>query len=121
MKLTRRRLRRIILEETAKLQIEGRIASVSDLARSGDVIDNWASSLLDALVTSLPNGRMLLELKPETRQNIIEAIRSAVISSLITPLGGRGLDPYARRKQKREDLESAVQRHKWGPLAGPGL
>jgi hypothetical protein len=64
---------------------------------------------------------MMLELRPETRQNIITSIRSAIIKSLITPLGGKGLDSYARRKQKREDLEDAVNVHKWGALAGSGL
>ena len=99
MRLTRKQLRRLILEEVTSLQNEGRrIASVSDLARASGTIDRWASSLLDALTNELPNGSMMMELKPQTREKIIESIRSAVITSLIGPLGGRGLDPYARRK-----------------------
>ena len=115
MKASRRKLRKMILEEVQRLERlqERRVASVSDITRASPIIEQWASSLIDDLAKHLPNGQMLLDLDQERRKNMEEGIRSAVTGYLITRLGS-GLSPYASRRIDRENTAKTIRQHRLG-------
>ena len=108
MKITKRQLRKLIREQ---LLLEKSIASVSDLTRNKDVFNEWADLLLDELTDTLPNGSAIKDLKPETRESIIDSISSSVIKYLIGAFG-YAPDAYHRRCMKREEDAAAAKRHK---------
>ena len=107
MKITRHQLRRIIREQ---LLLEKSIASVSDISRQRDFMDEWADLLLDELSERLPNGAAINDWKESTRQARIEGIRSAVTSYLITALGYAG-DEYGQRRQRWKEEEKIAKHH----------
>ena len=114
MKITKRRLRRIIREQ---LLLEKSIASVSDITRQRDFMNEWADLLLDELSERLPNGAAINDWKESTRQARVEGIREAVSLYLTGALGYSG-DEYGQRRMRHEKEAKIAKHHKSQKMRG---
>ena len=110
MKLTRKQLRKIIAESVSEEMNEARIASLSDLHRSIDVIQLGAEDILDRLSTQIGG---IMSLSGDQRTRIVEDLSQAIVSALGRSLGS-GVSRYTQRRQDRESRDATVRNRMLG-------
>ena len=104
MKVTKRQLRRIIVET---LVLERKtLATASDVSRFRPQVEDWVEVLLDELSTTTDRWE---DANEKRIKNMVRAITDAVISALIGATSG--MSSLSQRKQKKREEEKSHQ--KW--------